>query len=121
MIALFHSHWYVMLILLVFFHFLADYPLQGPYLSESKNHLNPLGQNGVWKHSLFAHSFIHAGFVFIVTGSLQCFLMELVVHAWTDYGKCQGWLTLNMDQSIHIGIKVLYVFLALNSLPLALT
>lgn len=98
------------LALLVGVHFLADYPLQGDFLSRAKNHTNPL--DGVpWYQALTAHSGIQAFGVGLVTGSLVLALLEFVVHWLTDYGKSAGWYGFNADQFIHIACKVVWVVL----------
>lgn len=100
------------LILMIFAHMLADYPLQGDFLSRAKNHTAPLP--GVpWYQALAAHSAIHAGAVFLITGSALLALAEFVIHAVTDYAKCAGRISYNADQAIHIGCKVLWVALLL--------
>lgn len=111
MIAAFHTHWYVMFFLLVWGHVLADFPLQGPYLSEAKNQNSEAGKDGWWTYCMFSHVMIHAGFVYLFTGSFQCAFLELVSHAFIDYGKCEGWLTHKQDQRLHIAMKLIYVIL----------
>tara|TARA_X000001316_G_scaffold12129_1_gene5691 strand:+ start:138 stop:476 length:339 start_codon:yes stop_codon:yes gene_type:complete len=94
--------------LLIFAHALADYPLQGDFLSKAKNHKSPIP--GVpWWQALAAHSVIHAGAVLLITGSFFLMLAELAIHALTDFAKCSGWIGYNTDQAIHIGCKVLWV------------
>lgn len=114
MIAAFHTHWYVLFFLLLFGHFLADFPLQGPYLSEAKNSHSEAGKDGWWSYCMFAHVTIHAGFVFLFTGSLECAFIELFGHAVVDYAKCEGWLSHKADQNIHIGMKLVYVVFILT-------
>jgi hypothetical protein len=116
MLAFFHHSATTLLYLLIFGHFVADYPLQGPYLSEAKNPDSALGQNGVWKHALFAHAYIQSGFVLLFTGSLHCAVIELVAHAFIDYGKCKKYITYNTDQALHIACKVLYLFVVFGQL-----
>lgn len=95
---------------LVFCHALADYPLQGDFLSRAKNHTAPLP--GVpWYQALTAHAAIHGGFVGVVAGSVWLGLAEFVVHAITDYAKCAGVLTFNEDQALHIAWKVVWVLM----------
>lgn len=96
--------------LLILFHFIADYPLQGDFLSKAKNKNTDVGKL-FWIHALTAHSFIHSGFVSIVTGNLFLGLFEFVSHFITDYLKCQNKITLNQDQFIHILSKLLWVIL----------
>lgn len=102
-----------MLFLLVVAHFLADYPLQGPFLSEAKNRHTAVGKL-FWPHALTAHAMIHAGFVAIITGSIVLGLAEAVVHALTDFAKCESRISLNVDQLIHVGCKVLWAVIALH-------
>ncbi len=93
--------------ILVFAHFLADYPLQGDFLANAKNHVTPIPHVS-WKHALFAHSFIHAGFVYLITGNPLLFAGELVSHAIIDYRKTSGELTFEEDQYLHILCKALW-------------
>jgi hypothetical protein len=107
-----------LLFIFLFFHFLADYPLQGDFLSKAKNRNSSIGKV-FWKHALFAHSFIHAGFVGIVTalatGSQNIGLIfaavELIAHGFTDFLKCENKITLNTDQAIHFACKIIYAAL----------
>lgn len=95
------------LAMMVFAHALADYPLQGPFLSEAKNRNTALGKI-FWPHALAAHSVIHGGFVLLLTGSFVLFLVEAVIHAVTDWLKCEGRIGLNTDQAVHIGCKLVW-------------
>jgi hypothetical protein len=94
--------------LLVFTHFLADYPLQGDFLAKGKNRLQPIPGIPFW-HPLTAHSAIHGGFVGIITGSIWLGLAETVVHWITDDAKCRGKISYNVDQAIHIICKLIWV------------
>lgn len=96
--------------LLIFAHFLADYPLQGEFLAKGKSARNPIPGVPFW-HPLTAHSVIHGGFVGSITGSIWLGIAETIVHWITDHAKCSGWIGLNTDQAIHIGCKVLWVVL----------
>ena len=68
-----HKAFLDLLFVLIGFHFLADYPLQGPYLSALKNGRGDdarwLGPHP-WIHGLVSHSAIHGLFVGLATGSL---------------------------------------------------
>lgn len=98
------------LFLLLVGHALADYPLQGPFLSEAKNRNTSIGKV-FWPHALAAHSLIHAGAVFAITQSLYLALAEGIIHATTDWLKCDNKISLNVDQAIHFGCKVLWAIL----------
>ena len=76
-------------LLLLFAHALADYPLQGDFLSKAKNHRQPIP--GVpWTHGLLWHAVIHGGFVGIVTGSVALGVAEVAAHMLIDYAKSAG-------------------------------
>lgn len=99
-----HSFFGLLFLLLVG-HALADYPLQGDFLARAKNHTAPIP--GVpWYQALAAHSLIHGGFVYVITGSLWLGLFEVGLHACFDYGKCDGALSFNQDQALHALFKV---------------
>lgn len=99
--------------LMVFAHALADYPLQGDFLSKAKNAVNPIP--GIpWYQALGAHSAIHAGFVGLITGSIVLALLEFAIHAFTDDSKCRGHISFNTDQAIHIICKALWAVLAVG-------
>ena len=92
-------------------HALADYPLQGDFLSKAKNRAAPIP--GVpWYQALGAHAIIHGGAVALITGKPALGIAETVVHAITDDLKCNGRLSFNQDQAIHLACKVLWAFLA---------
>jgi hypothetical protein len=99
---------HLLLIKLIFAHYLADYPLQGDFLAAAKNHRKPFP--GVpWYQALIAHSAIQAGFVWLITGSLWIAGIEIVAHAAIDYLKCDGRISYNTDQCLHLFCKVAYV------------
>jgi hypothetical protein len=100
-----------MLFLMIVGHYLADYPLQGDFLAKAKNRNTDVGKEH-WVHALTAHSMIHAGMVAVVTGNMWLGLAEAMVHGLTDFLKCEGKLTLNQDQAIHLLSKVVWAFLA---------
>lgn len=95
------------LLLLIFAHFLCDYPLQGDFLSRAKNSKNPV--EGVpWYQAMMAHCGIHAGAVLFITGSPFIALLEFVLHFLMDDAKCRGEVTYNQDQAFHIGCKIVW-------------
>lgn len=96
-----------LLFLLVAAHALADYPLQGPFLSEAKNRNTAIGK-AFWPHALFAHAMIHGGLVLLITGSIYLAAAEVCIHAGTDWLKCENRISLNADQAVHIGCKVVW-------------
>jgi hypothetical protein len=99
------------LLAMVAAHALADYPLQGDFLSKAKNRAAPI--SGVpWYQALGAHAVIHGAAVAAITKSPALGVAEAVVHAITDDMKCRGKLTFNQDQAIHLGCKVLWALLS---------
>lgn len=94
--------------LLLFGHFIADYPLQGAFLAEAKNRFRPMA--GVpWYQALGAHAAIHGGVVGVITGNLWLGLAEAVIHAIIDDRKCAGTFGYNTDQALHFACKLLWV------------
>lgn len=99
-------------------HALADFPLQGPFLADAKNRHADLSKYfgkstppGVWIHALTAHSLIHAGAVWLITGSAVLGVAELVLHWLIDYVKCEGWTGFNTDQILHYVCKLVYAMM----------
>jgi len=91
-------------------HEICDFPLQGEFLSKGKNHKNPIPGYS-WQIMLLSHALIHAGMVGLVTGSLFLAMLELVLHMFIDFLKCDGRFGFTTDQALHYGCKVLYVIL----------
>lgn len=109
----------VIFIAMVIGHVLADYPLQGKFLSIAKNrHADAsclfggeLPPRGLWLHALTAHSLVHAGMVWLITGSLTLGLVELVLHWVIDFAKCEKWINFTVDQFLHVVCKAGYAVL----------
>jgi hypothetical protein len=96
---------FTLLFLLVAAHALADYPLQGEFLSQAKNRNTAIGKV-FWPHALFAHAMIHGGFVLLLTGSMVFAVGEVILHAFIDWAKCEGKISLNADQAFHLFCKL---------------
>ncbi|WP_250519488.1 DUF3307 domain-containing protein [Caballeronia sp. NCTM1] len=109
-----HASFVVAFFWLMVGHSLADYPLQGDFLAQGKNRHTPVGAI-FWPHAIFAHSMIHAGFVALVTGSIWLGLAEAVIHAITDLLKCDNWIGLRFDQTIHIVSKFAWAVIATSA------
>ncbi len=111
----FYAAWVVFFALLIG-HVLADYPLQGSFLSVAKNRHADLTRlfggeappRGLWIHALTAHSLVHAGVVWLITGSLALGMVELVLHWAIDFSKCERWTNFTSDQLLHVACKVGY-------------
>lgn len=106
--------WFGLLLLMLAAHFIADYPLQGDFLSTQKNpYLAAEKRFMPWEQAMLAHCAIQAGFVLLLTGNIFLCLAELVVHFSTDIIKCAGRISFNTNQYINFGCKVLWVILLL--------
>lgn len=94
--------------LLLVVHAAADYPLQGDFLSKAKSYKNPLP--GIdWWIALAMHCLIHAGGVWLVTGSNLLAACEFVAHFAIDTIKCGGFISFRTDQLLHVACKVAIV------------
>jgi hypothetical protein len=97
-------------------HVVADYPLQGRFLAMAKNrHANVSNlfggetpPRGIWLHALTAHSLVHAGAVWLITGSIMLGLVELVLHWLIDFAKCEKLMNFTTDQLLHVACKAGY-------------
>lgn len=102
-----------MLYALVVGHALCDYPLQGDFLARAKNVTVPIP--GVpWWQAMLAHSIIHGGAVWLVTGIWWLGALETGAHFAIDHAKCRGAISFNYDQFAHIVCKVVWFALALR-------
>jgi hypothetical protein len=102
---------------LVIGHVAGDYPLQTEFMAMGKNHRKPfpmpggLAPNqGVWLHCLTAHALVHAGAVWVITGSMTLALIETALHWVIDFVKSEGWTNLHVDQFLHLLCKAAYVW-----------
>jgi len=106
---------WAMLFALIIGHALADYPLQGKFLAIRKNrHIKPLDYgadvpSNIWVYCLSAHSLVHAGAVWVVTGSALFGFIEFGLHWWIDFAKCEKWTNFHQDQGLHLLSKLAYV------------
>jgi len=89
-------------------HVLADFPLQGEWLSKAKNHKLDLVGEKIWPISLASHSLIHAAIIFLITGSWLLVCLEFISHSIIDYVKCDGKIGYNLDQILHVACKVVW-------------
>jgi hypothetical protein len=111
------------LFLLLFGHALADFVLQPEAMGYGKNRNDKIHDKEhslfpVWWYWLTAHALVHGGVVYVLAGvmlgssyALLLGIVETVIHWWTDFAKCEGWITPHQDQAIHIGCKIVYALL----------
>jgi hypothetical protein len=96
-------------------HALADFPLQGEFLAIGKNRRfllalgDPARPANMWLVCMAAHCLIHAGFVWLITGSSLVAAVEFLLHWAIDTAKCAGKTTFNQDQTLHVVCKLGYV------------
>lgn len=103
----------MLLIALLTAHALCDYPLQGDFLSRAKNRTAPIP--GVpWQQALGAHCLIHGGAVAFITGIWWLGALEFAAHWLTDDAKCEGEISFNADQAIHIACKFAWWVIAIT-------
>lgn len=97
-------------------HAVADYPLQGDWLSKAKNPtLDLVPGQMIWPMALLSHAAIHAGAVKLATGSWLLAGCEFFAHTLIDYLKCRGELSYNQDQFAHFGCKLLWFLVLVQS------
>lgn len=109
----------VALFAMVVGHAVADFALQGEFLSVAKNRHASLERffgsskppKGVWAHALTAHALIHTAPIWLITGSVTLALAEFVLHWAIDFAKCEGWTSFSVDQALHFACKVGYAAL----------
>ena len=103
----------MLLFMLFAWHYLADFPLQGTFLATAKSRHSELGRS-IWPHALFGHAMIHGSGVAILTGSAELGVAETIIHAITDFCKCEGLIDFNVDQAVHIVCKIIWGFIVLH-------
>lgn len=95
---------------LLVIHVLADFPLQGDYLARQKSRKGA-GSRSEWVIALIAHCVIHAGGVWLISGSLAFAAAELVLHGLIDLGKGEDKYGMATDQVLHLICKLAYALL----------
>lgn len=102
---------FVLLFWLCVGHALADYPLQGDFVSRAKNRYNPV--DGIDANIILTmHALIHGGMVALITGSVLMGVIETLCHWSIDDQKCAGGISFRRDQALHLACKVLWAFFA---------
>lgn len=100
-------------------HAFADFAWQSQFMAMNKNrNLVPKDTDdgrpsSMWIHVLTAHCLVHSGVVWIILGQYNMAwafaLVELVLHWWIDFAKCDGKTSFNTDQTLHYVCKAGYV------------
>ncbi len=102
-------------------HALGDYVFQRDIMARSKSrHADIYKTAGPgfpgWYYWLLAHALVHGGAVFLISGSALLGIIETVLHTIIDYCKCEHWISLHLDQALHILCKVAYVYVIYQGL-----
>lgn len=98
--------------LLLIGHAVADYALQPPNIALGKNrHSGPPpgydpGAHGkimaIWPMVMSAHCLVHAGAVYIITGSIFLAAWQFGAHFLIDTLKCERMYNVFVDQFLHL-------------------
>lgn len=99
---------YTSLIMLFFYHFIADYILQSDTVAKYKNYHNP-NEHVPWYYWMIAHASIHAIGIYYVTGMIELAICEVILHFLIDWGKCAKKYGIHTDQLFHILCKGGYI------------
>jgi hypothetical protein len=97
-------------------HALADFPLQGEYLARQKSR-QQADSRADWIVALASHSVIHAGGVWLVSGSLAFAAAEFILHCMIDLGKGECKYGLAVDQILHLICKLAYAWILVSDFP----
>lgn len=99
-------------------HALADFGLQSQQMAKGKNRHVPKEyippgqkQNVIWPYYLGAHGLIHGAMVTIITGSVLWGMAEALCHSLVDFGKCDNYYGVHVDQSMHMTFKLAIAYL----------
>lgn len=96
--------------LLLFAHYLADFPLQGDFLAKAKSKDNAIEGVPCWI-PMTAHCGIHGGLVMIITNSVLLGMFEFISHYIIDSVRCSKEISFPIDQYFHVLIKVIILIL----------
>jgi hypothetical protein len=107
-------------------HAVADYALQSPWMASAKSRHAPTPEaynptlhgprQTIWPYVLTSHALIHGAAVALATGSVALGVCETVAHWLIDFGKCERWYGIHVDQWFHLACKVAWVVLARSTL-----
>ena len=106
-------------------HSLADTVFQPDAMGRGKNRNReidlsrvPKGQKplNLWPMWLTHHSLIHGLVVYLLTGKVFLGMIETCSHWIIDFGKCDNLYDPYMDQFLHIGVKVMYAMVLMETI-----
>lgn len=113
---------WVMLFWLIVGHAVMDFWAQSDSLAKMKNrHRDPAqfappGQKpqAMWVYALTAHALMHGAAVMLITGRIELALAETFCHWGIDFGKCENWYGIHVDQAMHVMCKVVWLLVVLG-------
>jgi len=96
-------------------HSLGDYVFQSDIMANAKSRRAEIYKTAGagfpgWYYWLSSHALVHGGLVFLISGSWILGVCETVLHFIIDYAKCEHWISVHIDQLLHILCKVVYVY-----------
>lgn len=91
-------------------HFICDYVFQSDTMAREKNaeSTTALQETVPWYYWMTAHALTHAVAIALITANPVFVLIEFVSHFAFDHMKCRSWISLHVDQLLHLTMKVLY-------------
>lgn len=100
-------------------HAFADFVFQTDAMAKGKNRnrqpdmsVVPPGQKYMptWYYWLTAHALVHGSIVAAISGSTELGIVETIAHWLIDFGKCENWYGIHIDQALHMGCKLAYIW-----------
>ena len=104
-------------------HAVADFSLQTDSMAKGKNRNRPVDMSVVppgqkytpsWFYWLTTHALIHGGAVCLITGDCRLGMAETVAHWVIDFGKCENFFGIHIDQTLHVVCKLAWVYICVN-------
>ena len=87
-------------------HAIMDFWAQSDALAQMKNRHHSRGF--MWQYALTSHAMMHGAGVALVTGSVALGVAETAAHWLIDFGKCENWYGIHVDQALHVACKVVW-------------
>jgi hypothetical protein len=86
-------------------HVVADFWAQSDALATLKNRHRNNSPFLPWYYALSAHALMHGAAVAFITNNIGLGIIETVAHWIIDFGRCEGWYDIHVDQFMHICFK----------------
>lgn len=114
----------ILLFYLLLGHVIADFALQSDTMARGKNRNRPVDLSSIppgqsytptWFYWLTAHALIHGAAVTLLINPFYGAL-EALAHWCIDFGKCENWYGIHIDQALHALCKIMWVMMFYNLL-----